>query len=210
MSAPSTPLLEARKEPTTTRHRMWLWVVLVFAVVCGSVWGLYPIADAAKRLAAVPKRGPDFDSRDVALTASELTVLGRVNLIHRQYELNRRAFYATLVDGTKDRHAVHDPRYCFQGAGWKVLDERKLPLPGGEANWVRAINGGREVQALFWFSDGATRYTSLARYWGQTTLRRMSLGRSGPEPVMIVLQSFGNEQPDWASFAPEVIARLRL
>jgi hypothetical protein len=210
MSVPSAPLLEARKEPSTTRHRMWLWVLLVLAVVCGSVWGLYPLPDAAKRLESVPRRGPEFDSRDVALTASELTVLGRVNLIHRRYELNGRAFYVTLVDGTQDRHAVHDPRYCFQGAGWKVLDERKLPLPGGEANWVRAINSGGEVQALFWFSTGPTRYTSLSRYWAQTTLRRMTLGQSGPEPVMIVLQSFGHEQPDWVSFAPEVIERLRL
>ena len=187
-----------------------MWAVIAGAVICGTLWAFYPLPSAASRLAAVPSSGATFASRDVALTPSELQVLGRVNLLHRQYQLGPRQFYATVIDGTKDRHAVHDPRYCFQGAGWNVLSERKLMLPGGEANWVRAINGDREVQALFWFSDGSARYTSMLRYWWQTTLRRMTLGRSGAEPVLVVLQSFGTGQPDWSRFGPEVVETLRL
>jgi hypothetical protein len=210
MWAVSRPLRESRLGSAVDRRRTLLWTVIGIAVVCGALWALYPLPDASARLQAVPKSGGDFASTDIALIPSELKVLGRVNLIHRQYQMDGRSFYTTVIDGTKDRHAVHDPRYCFQGGGWHVLSERNLSLPGGQANWVRAMNGDREVQALFWFSDGRSRYTSMLRYWGQTTLRRMTLGRSGPEPVLVVLQCFGGEQPDWNVFGPAVVETLRL
>lgn len=210
MWAASKLFLEARADSAVRRRRALLWAGISIAVVCGALWSFYPLPDARQRLDVVPRTGAGITSRDIALTPTELLVLGRVDLLHRLYEVGGRSFYATVIDGTKDRHAVHDPRYCFQGAGWRLAAERKIALPGGEANWVHAVNGDRQVQALFWFSDGTTRYTSMARYWRQTTLRRMTLGRSGSEPVLVVLQSFGDAQPDWNAFAPEVIAALRL
>jgi hypothetical protein len=210
MQPQSIQPLESRPAPTIGRRRALLWAAIAFAIVCGTLWAVYPLPDALDRLDAVPRSGATFACTDVALTPVEQQVLGRVNLVHRHYQMGPHGFYATMIDGTKDRHAVHDPRYCFQGAGWNVLAERKFPLPGGEASWVHAINGEREVQALFWFSDGAERYTSLLRYWWQTTLRRMTLGRSGAEPVLVVLQSFGSDQPDWTTLGPEVIETLRL
>ena len=210
MPVPSNPSLELATAPPLGRRRLALWIAVAVAGLSGVLWAIYPLPDAAERLAAIPRSGADFTSQDVALTPVELQVLGRVNVVHRFYRLGATQFYATVIDGTKDCHAVHDPRYCFQGAGWKVLSERKLPLKGGEGHLVHAVNGQHEVQALFWFSDGAGRYTSLMRYWGQTTLRRMTLGRSGAEPVLVVLQSFGNPQPDWSVLAPTAIESLRL
>jgi hypothetical protein len=207
MSAESRQFPEAH---SVRRWRIVLWLGIILAVGCGALWGVYPLPDARDRLDIVPRLGPGFSGRDLELTETELQVLGRVDLLHRQYEFGPQLFYATVIDGTKDRHAVHDPRYCFQGAGWRVLQERTLAVPGGEANWVQATRGDQEVQALFWFSDGSTRYTSMLRYWRQTTLRRMTLGRSGAEPVLVVLQSFGDNQPDWQQFAPEIIGRLQL
>lgn len=196
--------------PALGRRRTLLWVAIGVAVLSGLLWAVYPLPDAAARLNAMPRTGATFASEDIALTPTELQVLGRVNLLHRRYQHGEAQFYATVIDGTKDRHAVHDPRYCFQGAGWKVLSERKVPLRGGEGHLVHAVNGQHEVQALFWFSDGTGRYTSLLRYWWQTTLRRMTLGRSGAEPVLVVLQSFGSQQPNWSALAPTVIDELRL
>lgn len=209
MLAQSNPPFEAAA-PRVARRRTALWVAIALAVACGTLWAVYPLRGANGRLDAVPRSGPGFSSADVTLNPAELQVLGRVDLIHRKYQLGQHAFYATLIDGTKDRHAVHDPRYCFQGAGWTVLAEEQLPLPGGAARLVRAKHADREVQALFWFSDGARRYTSVLQYWWQTTLRRMSLGRLGGEPVLVVLQSFGPDQPDWRTLAPEVLHKLRL
>lgn len=210
MLAPSKTRFEWLVAPGVNRRRVALWTVVVLAIGCGTMWALYPLPDAGQRLERVPRSGAGFRSVDVTLTPTELQALGRVNLVHRNYDVSGQSFYATLIDGTKDRHAVHDPRYCFQGAGWTVIAERKLALPGGEANWVRAMHGDREVQALFWFSDGAKRYTSVVRYWGQTTLRRMTLGHSGAEPVLVVLQSFGPQQPDWSTFGPDVVGLLKL
>lgn len=210
MRVQSNQSLDVPAAPAVGRRRTALWVAIGLAVVSGMLWAVYPLPDAAERLNLVPKTGASFASEDIALTPTELQVLGRVNLLHRKYQLGSTEFYATVIDGTKDRHAVHDPRYCFQGAGWNVVSERKLSLQGGEAHLVHAINGKYEVQALFWFSDGAQRYTSLLRYWWQTTLRRMSLGRSGAEPVLVVLQSFGQQQPEWSALAPTVIASLKL
>jgi hypothetical protein len=210
MWAQSKAQFNWQAEAQVRRRRAGLWAVIGVAMACGALWAMYPLPDAARRLQSVPRSGAGFSSTDITLTPTELQALGRVNLIHRQYQVENQSFYTTIIDGTKDRHAVHDPRYCFQGAGWNVLAERKLDLPGGEANWVRATQGDREVQALFWFSDGKTRYTSVLRYWWQTTLRRMTLGRSGAEPVLVVLQSFGREQPDWPAFGPEVVRQLNL
>ena len=210
MAVQSNQSLEVAAVPTLGRRRTALWVAIGVAVLSGMLWAVYPLPDAAARLNVMPRTGSEFASEDIALTPTELQVLGRVNVVHRRYQLGDAQFYATVIDGTKDRHAVHDPRYCFQGAGWKVLSERKLPLNGGEGHLVHAVNGQYEVQALFWFSDGAGRYTSLLRYWWQTTLRRMSLGRSGAEPVLVVLQSFGHQQPEWSALAPTVIEALNL
>jgi hypothetical protein len=210
MWAQSKPLFDSGAASDVSCRRTWLWAAITLAVVCGTAWAIYPLPGAIQRLEAVPKNGPDFTSVDVALTPTELQALGRVSLIHRQYQIGNQRFYTTIIDGTKDRHAVHDPRYCFQGTGWNILGEQKLKLSGGDANWVRAVNGNREVQALFWFSDGVKRYTSVLYYWWQSTLRRMTLGRSGAEPVLVVFQSFGNEQPDWAKFGPEAVRTLGL
>lgn len=192
------------------RGRRWLGAGIALAVFCGVAWGLYPLPDAAARLRAIPLAAGDFVGTDIPLTPKEREVLGRVNVVHRAYRDGHHEIFTTAIDGTRDRHAVHDPRYCFQGAGWRILEERPLALPGGTARWVRAANGPRTVEALFWFSDGAGRHASPLRYWAQTTARRMTLGHSGAEPVLVVLQSFGERPPDWATFAPDYLRALGL
>ncbi|HUR60233.1 MAG TPA: exosortase-associated EpsI family protein [Opitutaceae bacterium] len=205
---------DLRISPTATRlqhrRRFLLGTAIAVAAAWGAAWAAFPLASAKDRLQAVAARGPDFTSRDLGLNAAELTILGRVDLVHRVYALMNYEIYATIIDGTKDRHAVHDPRYCFQGAGWRILEERPLPIALGHANLIRAAQGTRRVDLLFWFSDGRTAHTSMTRYWWQTTLRRLTFGRSGPEPVLIVLQSHGAQQPEWPTFAAQVIERLRL
>jgi hypothetical protein len=183
---------------------------VVFAAVCGLVWGSYPLPDATARLNSVRPRGPGFASRELPLTDTERTILGRVDLVHRLYRIGKYDVFMTVIDGTRDRHAVHDPRYCFQGAGWRVLNEQPVSIPNGHASWISAVDGDRRLEVLFWFSDGRTAHTSMARYWRQTTLRRITLGGSGPEPVLVVLQLFGHEQPAWTVFGPRVIERLCL
>lgn len=177
-------------ESAPRRARVALWIATVVSVGCGIAWGLFPLESAAERLRAVPLRAGAFTGTEVALTEKEKKVLGRVGVVHRRYAYADRAVYVTLIDGSRDRHAVHDPRYCFQGAGWRVLAEAKRPVAGGEAAWMRAQNARGVAEAAFWFSDGAARYASLPRYLWNSAVRRVTFGRFGGKPVLVVLQSF--------------------
>lgn len=191
-------------------RRRALGVGVALAVIMGALWGFYPLADARARLDRVPARGARFESADLPLSEMERTVFSRVSLLHRRYVLDGRPFYLTVIDGTRDRHVVHDPRYCFQGAGWQVTNEKKLPLAQGHATWLTTTQAGEEAQVVYWFTDGVHRHSSAPKYWWQTTLRRMTLGRAGAEPLLVVLQSSGAAQPNWTSAVNDVIAILQL
>ncbi|MBA4138851.1 MAG: hypothetical protein C0518_16220 [Opitutus sp.] len=173
--------------------RRALWLAAAVSVGCGIAWGIYPLSNAAERLRAVPLHAGEFAGRDVALTEAEKKVLGRVDVVHRRYAFADRAVYVTLIDGSRDRHAVHDPRYCFQGAGWRLLDEARRPVAGGEAAWLRAQNDRGVAEAAFWFSDGVARHASLGRYLWNSVVRRATFGRVGDKPVLVVLQAFDGE-----------------
>lgn len=179
-------------------QRKLLWALAATCVVCGSAWSVWPLSTAADRLAAIPLAAGEFQGRDVPLTERELQVLGRVDHLHREYTRGDRSVYVTLIDGSRDRHAVHDPRYCFRGAGWTVLEESSRPLLGGEARWLRAERGGAPAEAAFWFSDGQARHASLPAYLWTTVLRRVTFGAAGGKPVLVVVQSFAEQPMDWA------------
>ena len=178
-------------------QRGLLWAFTLLCILCGSAWSLVPLSTAADRLAQVPLAAGGFVGREAPLTERELKVLGRVDHLHREYAAGQRTLYVTLIDGSRDRHAVHDPRYCFRGAGWTTLGEEARPVPGGEARWLRAERAGQTAEAAFWFSDGRRRHASLGGYLWSTVLRRVSFGRYGGKPVLVVVQSFSAAPMDW-------------
>ena len=106
----------------------------------------------------------------------------------------------TASDGTRNRHAIHDPYYCFRGGGWQLVDEETFPMPGGYAKIVRMQKGYKYQEAMVWFSDGKTRHTSALWYFIQTTFRRLTLGASGEEPVLIVLRPMETSMVNWQEF----------
>ena len=147
---------------------------------------------------------------ETPLTEAKRRVFAKAAVVHRRYEIGgTRELYVTLIDGSKDRHAVHDPRYCFQGAGWRVLTEQRRAIPGGEAHWVRAASDDARAEAAFWFADGERRYASLPRYLWNSMLRRMSFGKLGGKPVLVVVQSLDGTEIDWTQ-VEEMIGTLRL
>ena len=197
------------REPNLSRARKALWLAIVFSVGCGIAWSFYPLAGAAERLHAVPIHCASFSGEDVPLTERELKVLGRVDVLHRRYTNDARSLYVTVIDGSRDRHAVHDPRYCFRGAGWKVLEEKQRPIQGGHATWISAVNDERRAEAVFWFADGERRHSSMPRYLLDTTLRRVSLGKLGGKSVLVVLQSFDPTPLEWSE-VESLVTELRL
>ena len=78
-----------------------------------------------------------------------------------------------------------------------MVNDRNVALPSGQARHVSFEKHGRRAELLFWFSDGAERHASIPRYWWQTMLRRLTCGRSGDEPVLVMLQSYDQRPVDW-------------
>jgi hypothetical protein len=204
------PAMQLAREPGLLSRKL-LWIGAALAIICGAIWQFYPLGSPGRdRLAGIPLSGSGFRGWDVPLTATEQTVLGRVDLVNRRYWWGHRRLFVSVVDGSNDRHAVHDPRYCFQGAGWRLVAQRSLALPGGDGTLLRLGRGADQFQVLYWFSEGDRRYSSFPRYWWRATLRRLTLGRHGAEPLLVVVQDLdaGVQTPPLPAAA--LIESLRL
>lgn len=174
-----------------------LWIFLVAALIVGAIWQFYPLPTAQNRLQRFPLISKTFTGQDVDLTESEAKFFKDVDLLKRVYKIGDRYFFVILIDGSKNRHTVHDPYYCFRGSGWNIDSEKPFPLPRGTAKLLEISKGAEKRQALFWFSNGQEQYSSPLKYWWQTTLRRTTLGASGDEPLLIIIQPLEAGPVNW-------------
>ena len=170
-------------------RRLALGIAALLTLAAIGVWESVKLPDAAARFEAVPVSGLNFASRDLPLTAAERDIYGSARVLKRLYQVGRQRLALVVVDGSSNRHAVHDPLYCFRGAGWSVTASREWAVRGGTARVVTLSQGRAAAEAVYWFSDGDSRHASAPRYWWQTALRRLSLGRSGPEPVLVLVHN---------------------
>lgn len=184
--------------------------VAVLAGVGGLCFVLSADADQRRLLTELPRGGLLVRSTDVPLTPAEATYFERVETLKRRYRVPGGTFDLLAVDGRGNRHAVHDPTYCHLGDGWQEINRQILPLPRGRAVRVRYGRAAERTEAVFWFSNGHRQTASAMRYWWWATLRRLSLGRSGAEPVLLVLQPATSCPPDWASVLDQFPALARL
>jgi len=187
-----------------TRRRRALWVGLAVSVVIGIGWQFWPLRDASARTSRLQLRGPGYRGVDVPLTESEEHSFGGARALKRVYSVGSELCHLLVLDATRDRHAIHDPLYCFRGAGWSVESRHPFPLPGGEGALVRLARGDERTEALFWFSDGEDRFTGITEFWMRTTMRRVTLGLAGTEPVLVILQPWGDGPVSWR----DVISRI--
>jgi hypothetical protein len=166
----------------------FLWIALLVAIVLGLLWQLYPLADAKNRIDALPLTGKGFTGMDVPLSDFEQNFFKGVNIIKRIYRIGHENYFVTVLDGTHNRHAVHDPYYCFTGSGWIIQNKKEISLKHGKGEQLVISKRNREKAALFWFSDGVIEYYSPLEYWWKATLRRLTLGSSSEESVLIMIQ----------------------
>ncbi len=185
LSLRRAPEGESRLEPGKDWWRLW---ALGVAVAVTLLWEMVPLSDATQRLKLLPREGLGYSSVDVALSRVEKDVYREAQVVKRLYCTASDRVVIVVVDGTRNRHAVHDPGYCFRGGGWRVRAEERQPLPGGAAMRVFLERGADRTEAVYWFTDGVTRHASALRYWAQTSLRRLTLGVWGEEPILVVMQ----------------------
>lgn len=165
-----------------------LWLGLIFSIALALLWQFYPLPDARQKMDSLPLSGKHFIGKNEALNPFETSFFKGVNIIKRNYSINGQSYFITILDGTHNRHLVHDPYYCFKGMGWDVLNEKSIPILHGYANLITIAKDKKKKDAMYWFTNGTSTYTSPLKYWWQTTLRRLTLGYSGPEPVLIMIQ----------------------
>lgn len=187
-----------------------IWIFLCLAVILGALWQFVPLQDAANRLEKLPLEGLGYRGKSLPLNETEQQFLNKVNVLKRTYAVNGQSFLVTVVDGTNDRHVVHDPYFCFRGTGWKILKEENLALNRGSATKITLKKNDSFREALFWFTDGQKQFSSPLRYWVETSLRRLTLGASGGEPVLVVVQAPEDQDVNWDRFSAQFHPLLEL
>lgn len=156
------------------------------------------LKDANARLATLPLNGAGFRSTDLPLSAAEEQVYRHIHVLKKLCVWQGEQAQLVCLDGTNDRHAVHDPRLCFRSAQWEVLSESVVPHPaGGEMRRLRLRRDNRELETVYWWSTSTERHASAMKYFVQSSLRRLTHGRSGEEPVLVLLQPVQTSQLDW-------------
>jgi hypothetical protein len=172
--------------------------LIAFLAVCIGIsllWQIVPLGGSQARLGKIPLEGKGFYGKEIPLTEKEAIAFQGIALVKRKYKLPKGDVFLIVLDGQNNRHLVHDPRYCFEGMGWTIVKEAPIVIPGTDENGIASLflirKEGNERQALAWYSDGKNQFASPWEYWWKTSLRRLTLGKSGEEPVLILLQSEG-------------------
>jgi hypothetical protein len=187
-----------------------LWFFLAAVIILGALWQFFPLSNARERLEALPLVGTKYSGKNIPLTEFEQSFFYNVDVLKRLYNVQDNLLFILVLDGTNNRHIVHDPYYCFKGSGWDILNEKNIPIPDGTASLVKIKKGDIEKQALFWFGDGKKNYASPLKYWLETIARRLTLGFSGPEPVLVIVQPVNEDTVDWENLPKQFPALFRL
>ena len=177
--------------------RKFLWSALITAVLACVVLELLPHTKRASRLTQLPARGLGFAGRDLPLIEAEATVFQRAAVVKRLYQVGDSRFVLLAVDGGGDRHAIHDPLYCFRGAGWAITSETATAIPGGQGKIVRLTKGQQTAEAMYWISDGTQRHASAMKAWWQATKARLSAQPASHAPVLVLLQPVTGSTVNW-------------
>lgn len=194
----------------TRRSQTALWLALAFAIALGSLFQFYPLPGAQDRVRTLPLRGLNYSGQELEIPAPMRALFGAAQVTRRGYQVGDQRVFVWILDGARNRHAVHDPLYCLRGDGWQIKSQNPFPLDGGAANLILAEKNGRQCESLVWFTDGRVRHASALRYWWQTTWRRLTLGRSGPEPVLITIQPAAGASVDWHRLTAQFAALFEL
>ncbi len=177
-------------------NRRALAVTLIVSLALTVAWRWIPLPENEALLQSLPASGAAYQSASVAMSTSERAIYGEATAVKRLYRIGTDDLMVLLVDGARNRHGVHDPAYCFRGGGWTIEEKSAYPLQNGEGALYTMRRGQQTTQALSWFTDGRSQWASPVRYWWTATLRRATLGLSGPEPVLVVVQP-AEAVPDW-------------
>ncbi len=177
--------------------RKILWAALILSIILSILYEKYTPPSGRSAIDTLQKSGFGYNSRDILLTPSEISIYSDARVLKRWYNFSFHNFILIVVDAGNNRHAVHDPLYCFNGAGWQIHLKKKIKIDGSWAHFLKMSKDGIHREVLYWFSDGYSRHASVVRFWFQATMNRLTFGFSNKVPFMVILQPFKDNQPDW-------------
>lgn len=187
-----------------------LWIFLGIAVLLGLFWQFVPLANAQNRVNSLPLVGAKFGGKDIPETDFEKKFFYNIFVLKRLYNIQNEILLITVLDGTNNRNIVHDPYYCFRGSGWDIINEKTIPIPNGNASLVNIRKGALRKEAIFWFGNGVINYSSPLKYFFETTLRRLTFGLFGHEPVLILIQPVNHETINWEALPDQFPSLFKL
>ena len=185
-----------------------LGILLAAAVAASMAWPHLPMHGYPRPLDRIPRSGIGLKSRDADLTELEKKWLAGADGLKRIYSFRGQLWLLAVTDGTNNRQAVHDPMYCFLGEGWEVSSKNVVPLAGGSAMCVSMTRNGQSAKALYWFYDGGAPFCSVPEFWAKSTLRRITRGRSGAEPLLFILRPVEQADTGWLESATQIAPLL--
>ncbi len=118
-------------------RRAGYFLILILAAALTTAFAWQPASPAKfTGLSAlnVPTRVANFTGQDVAVDAQTRGALSSAEAMERDYrDSDGRLIQLTLIGGT-DRSALHDPRSCLVGSGWRIDNDHveNLPVAGKE------------------------------------------------------------------------------
>ncbi len=186
-----------------------LLISIVLLLSLSMLWEFFPMPDASERLQNLPEKGLYFTGQTLPLTELEVEMLGQARAVKMLYNFKGRRYLLMAIDGTHNRNAVHDPTYCFRGEGYSIQEVESAQLPSGQAKLLHLRRDQHSAEALYWFSTGPRSYSSLWRYGVDSVTRRLTLGLSGPEPILILLRPLDGPA-DWAALNTTFLPQLHL
>ena len=185
-----------------------LGTLLAAAVAASMVWPHLPMHGDPRPLDRIPRSGIGLKSRDADLTDLEKKWLGDAEGLKRIFSFRGQLWLLAVTDGTNNRQAVHDPMYCFLGEGWELTSKKPVPLAGGSAMCATMTRNGQSAQVLYWFYDGCAPFCSVPEFWAKSTLRRITRGRSGAEPLLFILRPVEQANTGWLESAAQIAPLL--
>lgn len=165
-----------------------LFSALIALIIAAFLLRAIELEDATVRIERFPKSGPMFSSRSLELTDFEKDMLGSAKGCKFIYLWQGLHYFITIIDGTANRQAVHDPRYCFRGSGWEITKDTTIDFAGGKARRIEIQKEAVQSEALFFYSDGERVFGSPLEYWMRATVRRWLRDFAGEEPVLVMIQ----------------------
>ncbi len=191
---PGQPLMN----PTSPHPSSLALFAIVVVFVALATWFALPIKPSQTSLDDLPVSGPNFVSRAVPLEADEARRLHGAQAIKRICRNHDQLFWLVAIDGTENRHAVHDPLYCLRGQGWSIVNQYEIPIANGVGKRYSLTRDGESKAFIYWFSSGSAPFHAMTRYWAESSARRLTKGRSGSEPILYYVVPINrNSEVQW-------------